>query len=179
MRSGDQPTSDHNLNISADYHAGSHIKSPSVCVKLIRIAVRISTAVLAVIAILNCWMIEIVNIEAGGYLPRKDFPPDGQNPKWRYSPGRYLLERAQTPSEKRQAFADMQINEPRNKLRGLIQGTGLLQYLIAPAALVMALIWRRSEKRPLACIVADLCCVSAAFCMYMMVYRGYFSSLGW
>lgn len=141
--------------------------------------IRALSVFLAVISFYICLTIESLNIEAADYLPRQDYPPKGQNPKWRTSPARYFYERETDPSIKRKWFVRMRVDQPRNELKHAIECEGLLQYIVAPLTLLLAACWRQTSKRPLAIAGADVCCIVAAASMCMMFYRGYFSSLGW
>jgi hypothetical protein len=98
--------------------------------------------------------IEQLNVQAGLYLPRRDGGADGA---WRVS---------------RQ-------NTPRDQLRGLVIGAGLLQYLFAPAVLGLAalhILRRDSAQRRWAAAFAGLVSLTA---LVLAFYRGYYSSLGW
>ena len=102
--------------------------------------------------------IEILNAQAGYYLPRQDRQPDGTfaDGKWRVS-----LE-----------------NTPRDQLRGVVQIYGIMQYVTAPllfavAALVVLkakIIWARALGATGAFV--------AVIALWLMFYREYWSSLG-
>src|SRR5262245_1116974 len=65
--------------------------------------------------------IEVLNFQAGSYLPRKDLNADGTlaDGKWRVS----SLE-----------------NSPRDRLRSLVATFGLFQYFLAPLLLIFPII---------------------------------------
>ena len=116
-------------------------------------------AAIALGSALICILIEVLNARAGGYLPRRDISEEGNN-KWRVAPG----PKGQAESE----------------FRDFVSTWGLAQYLIAPGGLAMgvfvAMGRRDARAHRVVGIAAGL--VSAA-CVAMMLYRGYFSSLGW
>ena len=69
------------------------------------------------------------------------------------------------------------------KFNEFVSSFGLLQYLVAPAALlgsVLLLCGVATKPRPLASRVIPtfLMCAASLVCVIMMFYRGYFSSLG-
>ena len=103
--------------------------------------------------------IEVLNFRAGNYLPRKDRNPDGSlaDGKWRLS-----LE-----------------NSPRNQLRAVVATLGLLQYLLAPLLLMFAIIVLLKSSRSWVKIGATLTLVASTIAISLMMYRGYYQSLGW
>ncbi len=113
------------------------------------------------LTMLTAWMtatmlrIEMLNAQAGRYLPRTDGDADG---KWRISPHR----------------------QPRDQLRGLVETIGLLQYPLALIAIVASLLLLMAphSTRPTRRL-ATICGILAAICLIMAIHRGYFSSLGW
>lgn len=96
--------------------------------------------------------IEKLNSDAGFYLPRHD-----DVGKWRIS----------------------REGTPRDELRELVSGIGLLQYLLAP--LVVGLSSYHFSRRDSAArrLLASCCGVIGIVSMALAFYRGYFSSLGW
>jgi hypothetical protein len=114
---------------------------------------------LAVLLGLGVWVlttavrIEVLNAEAGYYLPRGN---DGDG-KWRIS-----LD-----------------NTPRDQLRGMIQTIGLLQYLLAPVLIGLSItsffIYRCARARFVAASAGVCACIGLGFALY----RAYFESLGW
>ena len=103
--------------------------------------------------------IEILNVQVGGYLPRtiqnsNETPQDG---KWRAS-----LE-----------------NSPRDQFRSVVATYGLLQYLLVPLLMMLAILvlWR-SQKKWIK-IGAMLSVSAPTIAMSLMFYREYYQSLGW
>jgi len=103
--------------------------------------------------------IEVLNFQAGSYLPRKDRNPDGTlaDGKWRVS-----LE-----------------NGPRDRLRALVETFGLLQYLLAPLLLIFAIFVLLKSRGSWVKIVATLSLVVSTIAMSLTLYREYYQSLGW
>jgi len=103
--------------------------------------------------------IEVLNFQAGSYLPRKDRNPDGTlaDGKWRVS-----LE-----------------NGPRDRLRALVETFGLLQYLLAPLLLIFAIFVLLKSRRSWVKIGATLSLVVSTIAMSLTLYREYYQSLGW
>src|SRR6185369_3462933 len=102
--------------------------------------------------------IEVLNFQAGSYLPRKDRNPDGTlaDGKWRVS-----LE-----------------NGPRDRLRALVETFGLLQYLLAPLLLIFAIFVLLKSRRSWVKIGATLSLVVSTIAMSLTLYREYYQSLG-
>jgi len=102
--------------------------------------------------------IEVLNFQAGSYLPRKDRNPDGTlaDGKWRVS-----LE-----------------NGPRDRLRALVETFGLLQYLLAPLLLIFAIFVLLKSRRSWVKIGATLSLVVSTIAMSFTLYREYYQSLG-
>ena len=96
--------------------------------------------------------IEVLNAEAGYYLPRGN---DGDG-KWRISMD----------------------NSPRDQLRGMIQSIGLWQYALAPVLIGFSVasfcIYRCARAR----FVAGFAGVCGCVGLGLAVYRAYFPSLG-
>lgn len=103
--------------------------------------------------------IEVLNNRAGNYLPRKDRNPDGTlaDGRWRVS------------SE----------NNPRDQLRGLVETSGLLQYVFAPLLLILALAVILRSRRSWTKLVGSLSTLVAIIAISLMLYRQYYQSLGW
>ena len=102
--------------------------------------------------------IEVLNMRAGNYLPRNDRNPDGSlsDGKWRMS----------------------QENTPRDQLRGLVQTVGLLQYVLAPLLLILAIVEFLKSRGSLAKAVAAFSVFVAGIAISLMLYREYYQSLG-
>ena len=103
--------------------------------------------------------IEVLNFQAGSYLPRKDRNPDGTNA---YGKWRVAME-----------------NSPRDQLRALVETFGLLQYLLAPLLLIFAIIVLLRSSKSWFKIGATLSLVASAIAMSLTLYREYYQSLGW
>jgi hypothetical protein len=103
--------------------------------------------------------IEVLNIRAGNYLPRKDRNPDGTfiDGKWRAS-----LE-----------------NTPRDQLLSLVQTSGLLQYFLAPLLLILAMAVFLTSRKSWAKVAGALSVSVAVIAISLMLYREYYHSLGW
>ena len=103
--------------------------------------------------------IEVLNFQAGSYLPRKDRNADGTlaDGKWRVS-----LE-----------------NSPRDQLRALVEKLGLLQYLLAPLLLIFAIIMLLKSSKSWFKIGATFSLLTSTIAISLMLYREYYQSLGW
>ena len=103
--------------------------------------------------------IEVLNFQAGSYLPRRDRDLDGNltDGKWRISPE----------------------NSPRDQLREAVQTFGLMQYVLAPVLLIFSLAVFFKTRRSRASVAATVSVFVAAIAISLMLYRGYYESLGW
>ena len=103
--------------------------------------------------------VEVLNFQAGNYLPRADRNSDGTlaDGKWRLS-----LE-----------------NSPRDQLHRLVATFGLLQYFLAPLLLIFAIVVLLKSSRSWARIGATFSLVAATIAISLMLYREYYQSLGW
>ena len=103
--------------------------------------------------------VEVLNYQAGNYLPRADRNADGTfaDGKWRLSTE----------------------NTPRDQLRGLVGTWGLLQYVLAPLLLMIAVIIFLKSRRSWLTMAATLGVVVASLAISLAFYREYFPSLGW
>lgn len=103
--------------------------------------------------------IEVLNMQAGNYLPRRDRAPDGTlaDGKWRISPE----------------------NNARDQLRAAVQTLGIVQYVLAPLALIFSLAVFFKTRRSWASVVATFSAASAVVAIWLMFYRDYYGSLGW
>jgi hypothetical protein len=119
----------------------------------------ITLLALTALAVFTCARIEILNAELGGYLPR-DFHYDLG--AWREYP---------FPSDPRQMNW--------NALLNTVETPGLMQYPLVFALLFglpMVFQFHRNRRARIAVAVAFGLVV---VCGALMIYRGYFSSLGW
>ena len=101
--------------------------------------------------------IEVLNFRAGNYLPRKNLDGTVADGKWR-------------------ASLD---NGPRDRLRELVQTFGLLQYVLAPLSLILAILVLLKASRSWVKIGAKLSSLASTFAIALMFYREYYQSLGW
>jgi hypothetical protein len=112
----------------------------------------------AVMCVLSLWVfasaarIELLNIAAGNFLPRR-----GDIGKWRVSG-------EQTP---------------RDQLRGLVERVGLPQYLLAPALIALAGFCFATTKARGQRLLAVAGIAIGVITWLLALYRGYFTSLGW
>jgi len=154
------------------------------------IVAYILAAVVAAIAL----RIEWLNVQAGGALPSREYfdnnPAEGcvewresiftNEANWRSFFGPRgadgePLNRPLTSAENAQMRSDIHRQQARNSLRELLETAGLAQYLLVPALLVMSIvvIVRDGPRRGLPPLVMALAAG------VLMIYRSYFSSLGW
>jgi len=114
---------------------------------------------LTTIVLYTAVRIEVLNIQAGNYLPRKDRNPDGTlaDGKWRVSPE----------------------NTPRDRLRDVVQTAGLRQYFLAPLLLILSIVMSLKSIRSWARAAGMLSGSVAAIAITLMLYREYYQSLGW
>src|ERR1700754_4491086 len=114
---------------------------------------------LTTIVLYTAVRIEVLNIQAGNSLPRKDRNPDGTlaDGKWRVSPE----------------------NTPRDRLRDVVQTAGLRQYFLAPLLLILSIVMSLKSIRSWARAAGMLSGSVAAIAITLMLYREYYQSLGW
>lgn len=114
---------------------------------------------LAAFVIQTTARIEVLNYQAGNYLPRNDRNLDGTfaDGKWRVS-----LD-----------------NTPRDQLRSAVQTFGLLQYVLAPLLLVLAIVVSWQSKKSWAKVAGATSLLVAVIAVWLMLYREYYHSLGW
>jgi hypothetical protein len=124
--------------------------------KRILIAIMI---LLAALVFQSAVRIEVLNIQAGNYLPRRDRNLEGtlSDGKWRISAE----------------------NTPRDQLREAVQTFGLLQYVLAPLLLLLALGVFLKTRRSWSGSLAAFSGVVAVSAISLMLYREYYQSLGW
>ena len=115
--------------------------------------------VLAAVVIQTAVRIEVLNIQAGNYLPRKDRNPDGTftDGKWRAS-----LE-----------------NTLKDQLRSFVQTWGLRQYLLAPLLLILSVLVSVTSRRLWPKVAGALSVLVAVIAISLLLYREYYQSLGW
>ena len=101
--------------------------------------------------------IEILNAQAGYYLPRQDKNSDGSfsDGIWRVSIN----------------------NNPRDQLREVIESYGLMQYLLAPLLFILSIFVIATSKPVSAKVLGSVCILASMAAIYLMFYREYLSSL--
>ncbi len=107
--------------------------------------------IFTIIGINTAIQIEILNAKANFYLPRDDCI-DG---KWRISPN----------------------NTPRDRLRGWVNGPGLLQYVLAPMVLFLSIFQLKKKVSNIRKMLSIICLICSILLISIMIYRGYFTSL--
>ncbi|MCE9554464.1 MAG: hypothetical protein K8T91_13945 [Planctomycetes bacterium] len=84
-----------------------------------------------------------------------------------------------TEAEQQRIAAEMKRARVDSDLHSWVAGMGLLQYLLAPLLLILSILLflksRRMELKSGGAVFGAIACVA----MICMVYRGYFTSLGW
>ena len=153
---------------------------------------------LSVIALHTAVRIEVYNTLVGGYLPRTDLADKiarGANPKWRARPWDTTaiwlelrgpqdatgnpVTRPLTVAEQNRMRTEIRQAKYNNQFRSFVSTWGLLQYpcllLLLPASLLFCAKNRTRAARALGMGAALL----AVACAALMIYRGYFTSLGW
>jgi hypothetical protein len=161
--------------------------------KLRRILLWASVGLTLVVSVV-CVTIELLNMQAGGLLP-KDEPG-----KWRSAPthpetltewysqdmraklnlgeGAPLPPDAQREVEAR-VKRQIPVNRANNALRAAVESWGLLQYLLCPLAVVMSLLLMVKRQGIHHLVVGGFCMLVSLTAGAFMLYRQYFTSLGW
>ncbi len=144
---------------------------------------------LAIIVLLICILIEFLNNTTDNYLPRKDSGKWRQSiflseERWReiYSSQKgdeSLLSRPLTKAESIQMEKDISRGTAKNALLGAVSSFGLLQYIFAPSSFILSIIIATRNRKKLKIIVSSFFAISSFICIVLMLYRGYFTSLGW
>lgn len=103
--------------------------------------------------------IEMLNMQAGNYLPRRDPNADGTltDGTWRLS----------------------EENSARDRLHAAVRTFGLMQYVFAPLLLIFSLAVFFKTRGSWAGVAATLSVSSAVVAISLMLYRDYYGSLGW
>ena len=83
-----------------------------------------------------------------------------------------------TPSEQAMIDTEMDRNRLNSELRDWVSGMGLIQYLIAPMALLLSINLYCGTGNRTVRLASIACILSNAASLYLMFYRGYFTSLG-
>lgn len=164
--------------------------------------------VLAAVVLHTCVRIELLNASNDYYLPRTDWG-DGNpkwrcsaasahrqwldreiaNDRYRRFTEGHPEESDRNPDQflgppytvVEQSLIDtaMANHKLRGDLYGWVCSFGLLQYLLAPLAFCVALVSLCFDKRVWMRYAAAGCAISVAVAIGLMIYRGYFASLGW
>ena len=87
--------------------------------------------------------------------------------------------RALTPAEQEELEHELDRNRTESKLRDLIQTWGIAQYAFAPLAFILSLVLFLHATADSARIGHALLALLSAGAISLMLYRGYFTSLGW
>jgi hypothetical protein len=147
--------------------------------------------------VVSATRIEVLNVRAAGVLPAKEsYGGTNQPVPWRQSlctdetrwclmrgprdESGQPLRRALTDDEKARMHRDIEEAVANNKLRDVVGTWGQLQYLLLPVSLALALslLAGRNVGRSTRILGAGAMGVGA-ITGFLMVYRGYFTSMGW
>lgn len=112
---------------------------------------------LAAFVLYTAARIEILNAQAGYYLPRQDRQPDGT-----FADGRWRV-----------SFE----NTPRDQLRRAVRTYGIMQYVMAPLLFAVAALVALKSKIIWARVIGATCVFVAVIALWLMFYREYWSSL--
>jgi hypothetical protein len=164
--------------------------------------------ILTCVVVHTCIRIEVLNARYGYYLPRNDLDRNNPEWRVaalsivRKSADRmialerqseFLQQHPDQPVPDEAAFrgppyskaeqeaidSDVQRSKSNSDLYYSVRGMGLLQYLLAPAALAWSVDLARIRAPRWIRITGIAGCVLNAICIALMLYRGYFQSLGW
>lgn len=153
------------------------------------------TCLLAAIVLLIAVEIEMLNMEAGGILPRKEEyrngDPDQGLVKWRESPcineqgwrmmrnipADHLLTEAETARMRR----EVEKAKAGNYLRGLVGSAGLWQHLLVPLLMLLSvkLLLRSVHSSWLRTALGTVSLLISIGAGVLMLSRAYWTSLGW
>lgn len=151
--------------------------------------------VLTTMAMYTCIRVEIFNVRAGGYLPRKSDADWGIS-TWRTlapSAVRGVMEKQFrmeaelqgrpadiTPAQEAQIAKAIESAEENAAFRGFVETFGLAQYIVAPLAAILGYrLATGKKKQERARWLSPGLAILSGICIVMMFYRGYFTSLGW
>ncbi len=152
---------------------------------------------LAVLLIAVC--IEILNVNAGGILPRTEYRnnnPEQGLVKWRQDPLTYEkiwirikgpqdengtpINRPLTTIEKNQMEKDIKRASAYNTLHGFVSTAGLLQYILVLVLGVFSIVIMIRKPITAKQIITGIPPLFISIlCGILMFYRAYFTSLGW
>lgn len=145
----------------------------------------ISCGVLVAMATFICLYVEYYNYRAGGMLPNHDGVKLRYGvekfiePHWRRSHGYddpSLLQGRELTAQEQAILAEETIKTRHsNRVVACTRSWGLLQYLLAPAALLWSVILLLTTKGLYPRIMALLMSSVSLACLYLLFYRGYFN----
>ena len=186
---------------------GEHIRRCSMNVKN-RKWIFFACLLLTVVVLHTCIRIEVLNARYNHFLPRTDagngnprwrcaasslllrsLERDIANDRYR----RFMQAHPNEPGSDPDQFlgppysvaettfidAEMAENDLRASLLGWVSSFGLLQYILAPLAFCSSLASLYFNHNVIIRLVAGSCTVSILVAVGFMIYRGYFTSLGW
>ena len=146
---------------------------------------------IAIFSTHTCLQIEIHNARIGYYLPRNHDAEWGIS-KWRSSPitTEFMWRQARirdgspqyrplTSEEKERMTQDIKHAKLWNELRDWVEGFGLLQYLLIPILIILSIVLIIRKTPKVVKILASAFLLIGLINGFFMIYRGYFSSLGW
>jgi len=129
------------------------------------------------IALHTCLQIEWWNARAGGVLPRGSH--GDRNPKWRIEAGSSLIARGDPEPDQEQLLRDSERQDAEAQLRDWVGTAGLAQYGIAPFAFLLSLILLARAGSARGRLGFAALAILSGNAVVMMLYREYFTSLGW
>lgn len=159
-------------------------------------AILIAAVALTSVSAYTCIRIEVFNASVGGLLPRSPDTEYGTISTWRCASMSSVRQRMEwkflneaneagrpavlTEAQQEAITAAQREAVLNNEFREFVGSWGLWQYIVAPLGVVLTLLLpgRRNSPRLVNTLAAAAVLVSSS-CVVMMIYRGYFSSLGW
>lgn len=147
---------------------------------------------LALLVATTCLRIEILNAQLGYYMPRENDADWGIS-RWRKSTAidekawirmqsRFdssIENRPLTSQEQEEMRNYIKWAKANNDLRDLVEGLGLLQYLLIPILIVISVILIKRNNPKTYRILAFMSMLLGLISGFLVFYRGYFESLGW
>jgi len=182
------------MNTVVNYAPGSNYPTP--CGPHRRRGRVLLLAVISAIVAVTAARIEVLHWQAGRILPAQEFHPDGRLVKWRQSllsnehrwrelhgprdPNGQPVTRPLTAAEQAEMTTSIRRARANNRLRDVVSTWGLAQYLLVPAALILAvpLLLDAPIQGRMRLLAAACACV-AIVAGVLMFYRRYYLSLGW
>ena len=168
----------------------------------------IGCLLLTAVVVHTCVRIEQLNAKNSYYLPRTDFAGGNPKWRYSTIKGTmyglnnefaeermiaFSKSRSERPlpefqqfigppyseNEQRRIDAKLANNSLRNELHDWVESGGLLQYLLAPVAIVWAIMIFWSQRSLFSRLLSGASAMCAAVSIGFMLYRGYLTSLGW